>query len=570
MIRRFRVALGLLTVGFAAVLTRLAYLQIWCHADLTARAAQQAHRWVREAPRRAAIVDRHGAPLVESVASASCYVDPTLLGHPHTAAARLGAALDLDPARLARAFQEARGSFLWVRRQLTPEQTSAVEKENLRGVGLVWEYRRFYPNGDLAAPLLGRVGEDGRGLSGLEHAFDDDLLDRRPARRALRDGKGRRLAVDTLDPEFDEGRGLRLSLDRTLQYIAERELDLGLRRSRAKGGAVVIQDVRTGEILALAGRPRFSFSDPTVDLEDLQVRATQWVFEPGSTFKLITAAAAIDQGRVRTDELFNCEGGSWKVAGVEINDHEPVRVISFAHVMEVSSNIGFAKLGLRLGKESLYDFTRAFGFGTRTGCELPGESPGLLRPPARWSGTSLPILSFGQEIGVTALQLAGAYTAVANGGLLLEPRLCLDAQWPHGGEQRWSLPAVVRRVIRPETARVLTRVLEGVVTRGTGQEAAVAGWTVAGKTGTAQKIDPLTRAYSPDKNVASFCGFVPARRPRLTIVVVLDEPAGVTWGGYNAGPVFRNIAAQAMTRLAVPPDRSPSLVAAPDKGRAQT
>jgi cell division protein FtsI (penicillin-binding protein 3) len=570
MIRRFRIALGLLTVGFAAVLVRLAYLQVWCHADLSARAAQQAQRWVREAPRRAAILDRHGAPLAESVASASCYADPTLLAHPNTIAARLGAALDLNPASLARQLKDARGSFVWVRRQLTPEQASAVEKANLRGVGLVWDYRRFYPNGDLAAPLLGRVGDDGRGLSGLEYAFNENLLDHRPARRALRDGKGRRLALDSIDAAGDDGRGLRLSLDRTLQYIAERELDMGVRRSRAKGGAVVIQDVRTGEILALAGRPRFSFSNPTSDLEDLQVRATQWVFEPGSTFKLITAAAAMEQGRVRSDEMFNCEGGSWKVAGVEINDHEPERVIPFARVMAVSSNIGFAKLGLRLGKESLYDYTRAFGFGTRTGCELPGESPGLLRPPARWSGTSLPILSFGQEIGVTALQMAGAYTAVANGGLLLEPRLCLEAQWPGGGRQRWPLPGVVRRVIRPETASALTRVLEGVVTLGTGQEAAVPGWTVAGKTGTAQKIDPATRAYSRDKNVASFCGFVPANRPRLTIVVILDEPAGVTWGGYTAGPVFRNIAAQAMMRLAVPTDQPPRLVGAPDKGRGHT
>lgn len=570
MVRRFRVALGLLSMGFAVVLARLAYLQIWCHADLTNRAAQQAHRWVREAPRRAAIFDRHGAPLAESVASASCYADPTLLVHPHTTAARLGAALSVDPAGLARQLKDARGSFVWVRRQLTPEQATAVERENLRGVGLVWEYRRFYPNDDLAAPLLGRVGEDGRGLSGLEHAFDAELMDRRPARRALRDGRGRRLAMDgTSEGEEDRG-GLRLGIDRTLQYIAERELDLGMRRSRAKGGAVVIQDVRTGEILALAGRPRFSFADAKVELEDLQVRATQWVFEPGSTFKLITAAAALDQGRVRTDELFNCEGGSWKVAGVEINDHEPERVISFDHVMAVSSNIGFAKLGLRIGKENLYDTTRAFGFGTRTGCELPGESPGLLRPPARWSGTSLPILSFGQEIGVTALQLAGAYTAVANGGVLLEPRLCLEAEWPNGGRQQWPTPGVVRRVIRPETAERLTRLLEGVVTRGTGQEAAVPGWTVAGKTGTAQKIDPVTRAYSPDKNVASFCGFVPARQPRLTIVVILDEPTGVTWGGVNAGPVFRNIAAQAMVRLAVPSDQPARLVGNPEKGRGHT
>lgn len=567
--RRFQTVLALLALGFSVVLVRLAYLQIWRHGDLTARATQQAQRWVRESPRRAPLLDRQGNPLAESVPVASCYADPALLTHPALIASRLAPALGADPQRLARLLKEARGSFVWVQRRLSSEQAAAVERENLRGVGLLWEHRRAYPNGDLAAAVLGRVGEDGRGMSGLEYAFDAELMDHRPARRSLRDGKGRRLALESpVDAPSEQG--LRLTLDRTLQYIAERELDWGVRRSRAKGGVVVIQDVHTGELLALAGRPSFSFADDVVDLENLQVRATQRVFEPGSTFKLITAAAALEENRVTSGDLFNCEGGRWSVAGVEINDHEPQRVISFAHVMEVSSNIGFAKLGLRLGKEKLYDFTRAFGFGTRTGCDLPGESPGLLRVPDRWSGTSLPTVSFGQEIGVTALQLAGAYTAVANGGTLLEPRLCRAAAWPGGGKHQWPVPGVVRRVIRPETAAELARILEGVVTRGTGQDAAVAGWTVAGKTGTAQKIDPRTRAYSAEKNVASFCGFVPARRPRLTIVVILDEPTGVTWGGYNAGPVFRNIAWEALSRLGIPPDQPPRLAESAVPRRSRT
>jgi cell division protein FtsI (penicillin-binding protein 3) len=567
---RFRLVAGLLAVGFLAVAARLGYLQIWCHNDLSLRAEGQASRWVREAPRRAPIRDRNGDVLVDSVRVASCYADPTLLPRPESTARRLAGPLRLPAHELTELIRRAPGEFVWLKRRLGAEESRSVERENLRGIGLQWEYRRFYPNGDLAGSLLGLVGEDGRGLSGLEYAFNTDFIDNRPAFRALRDGRGRRLNLEANEDRSTAG-GLRLALDRKIQFIAERELDWSLNRSKARSGIVVVQDPWTGEILALAGRPSLSLTNedsPTA--EELMVRGVQWAFEPGSTFKVVTAAAALENKVARPTDLLDCESGKWKIADAVINDHEPQKIITFARALEVSSNIGLAKIGLRVGKGKMYDAIRSFGFGARTGFDLPGESVGILRAPSQWSGVTLPIISFGQEVGVTAIQMASAYSAIANGGRLLEPRLCLDADWPTGESPRWPVPSEVRRVISPETAAALTRMMEGVVKRGTGVDAALPGWTVAGKTGTAQKIDPRTRAYSPDKYVASFCGFVPASHPRLTIIVIIDEPKGVSWGGYNAGPVFKNIAWQALSLLGVPPDEPPRLAEGKLKNEPRT
>ncbi len=540
-------------MAFAGVLARLGYLQLWRHDDLSRRVHLQSSRWVKEAPRRARIVDRHGSVLAESVRVASCYADPRFLRRPEIVADRLAPALHIPAPLLLKKIRETSAAFVWLKRFLTSEEALAVERENLAGVGLRWEYRRSYPNGDLASSVLGFVGDDGRGLSGLEYAFDEDLVDRRAPRRTFRDGRGARLMLDA--PEETDAGVLRLTLDRSIQFVAERELEAGLARSRARAGLVVVQDPQTGEILALAGRPEIERGDGRSPRpEDLAVLGTQWVFEPGSTFKIVTAAAALEEGLVRPGELINGEGGTWRVAALTINDHTPERRLTFTRAMAVSSNIGFAKVGLRVGAEKLYDYIRAFGFGARAGVELAGEGAGLLRPLRQWSRTTLPVVSFGQEIGVTAVQLAGAYSTVANGGTLFEPRLCLELRSPSGTVRRWSSPAPVRRVISTATAAVLTRILQDVVENGTGRDAALPGWTVAGKTGTAQKTDPATRAYSPDKFVASFCGFAPVLRPRLTVVVIFDEPKGISGGGYNAGPVFRNVAWQGLVKLGAPAD----------------
>ncbi len=555
--------LHLLIAGaFGAVLSRLAYLQIWKHDDLVARADQQSSLVIRPAARRGPILDRRGRVLAESVRSGSCYADPTVLRHPEAAAHRLASALDMPAREIAEKIRDASGSFVWLRRFLPVERAQAVEQAKIPGIGLKWEYRRSYPNGPLAAPLLGFVGDEGGGLSGLELVFDKTLVEAPPVRRALKDGRGRSLGLSPSEDEEEDAASVRLTLDRTIQFIAERELEWGVNRSHAKGGIVVVQDPATGEILALASRPSPSLSDGRpAEARDLLIPAAQWNFEPGSTFKLVTAAAALEEGAVRPQEVFYCENGKWKFADRTIRDHEPMGTLTFTQCMEDSSNIGLAKVGLRLGKEKFYDYIRAFGFGARTGSEIPGEGAGLLKPPNKWSGVSLPVISFGQEIGVTALQLAAAYSAVANGGTLLEPRIYQEVRDAGGQVRRWRPAAAVRRVVSPATADALRKILEGVVTRGTGQDAALDGWRVAGKTGTAQKLDTATGSYSDSKYVASFIGFVPASRPRLTIVVIIDEPRGPEWGGYNAAPIFKNIAWHALTYLGVPSDAAPVQVA---------
>lgn len=558
---RFRLLfLHVLTAAaFGTVLVRLAYLQIWRHQDLVARADQQSSRLIRPAPQRGPILDRQGRVLVESVRAGSCYADPAMIRSPEAVAHRLAALLDMPAREIAQKIRKKEGSFVWLRRFLSPERARAVEEARLPGVGIQWDHRRSYPNGLLAAQLLGYVGDDGHGLSGLELVFDGTLLERGEARRSLKDGRGRNLGMSPAKDDRD-GAWVRLTLDRTLQFIAERELEWGMARSRAKTGIVVVQDPFTGEILALAGRPTpFTPGERPKDMKSLTIPAAQWNFEPGSTFKLVTAAAALEEGVVRPREVFHGENGKWKVAGHTIRDHEPKGLMTFTQCMEVSSNIALAKVGMKVGKERFYDYIRAFGFGARTGSEIPGEGAGLLRPPSKWSGTSLPVLSFGQEVGVTALQLAAAYSAVANGGMLLEPRLYRQARDGSGSERRWDSGAVVRRVVSAATAETLKRMLEGVVVRGTGQDAKLEGWTAAGKTGTAQKLDPATGSYSDTRYVASFIGFAPVTKPRLTIVVILDEPQGLEWGGYNAGPIFRNIANHALTYLGVPPDAVPQL-----------
>jgi len=551
---RFRFVFGIISLLFLGVVVRLAWLQLWCRQDLSLRADEQAKRWIRELPRRAPIRDRHGVLLADSVPVASCYADPMGMGNPDRVARGLAPLLSMNPVELAHRFRQTKGSFVWVKRLLSMDEATAVEKANLAGVGLQWEYRRSYPNDALASSLLGYVGEEGQGLSGLEYFFNKQLIDRRPPRKSLRDGKGRRLVLDPRE-ELPPSGGLTLTLDRSLQYIAERELDAGLIRSKARGGVVLIQDPWTGEILALAGRPAFSRNGrDRPSAAELKIPGIQWVFEPGSTLKVVTAAAALEEGLVRLDEILNCEAGKWRVSGVVIRDHEPERLITFTRAMEVSSNVGLAKVGLRLGRDKLYDYIRSFGFGTRTGVEVSGEEAGLLKPPVQWSGLSLPTISFGQEVGVTVLQLAAAYSAIANGGVLMEPRLCRQAEWPSGETRVWTVPSSVRRVVSKETSAQMRQILRGVVDRGTGTEAAVAGWTVAGKTGTAEKFDPRTRRYSATRYVASFCGFVPAENPRFTLVVVIDEPQGLEWGGLNAGPVFRAVASQALSLYGVPPD----------------
>jgi cell division protein FtsI (penicillin-binding protein 3) len=446
----------------------------------------------------------------------------------HELAPRLG----LNETALKQRIHHASGAFMWVKRNVPLTVVNEIKAKKWPGVGFKYEMRRHYPNGAMATHLLGLVGIDGHGLSGVEQAFESTLsADRKvPASK-----------------KFPRG-PLQLTIDARYQTIAEKELDWGARKIGAKRGLVLIQDCSNGEILSMASWPTLSLDpDNPSPAKEMRMPALMDVFEPGSTFKIVMAAAALEERVVKEAELFNGEKGAWKVLNVTIHDHEPQKQMTLSDIMTYSSNVGSAKIGERLGANRLYQYARLFGFGVLPGCGIGGEAKGQLRTPNQWSGVSKYTVAFGQEVSVTALQMIGAYSAIANGGTLMEPRLIkniLDKQ----GDVAWEGEnASVRRVVSPETAQKLTQMLTRVVDEGTGVPAQIH-WNrnlkVAGKTGTAQKYNLKTRRYDEQLTLVSFCGFFPADKPRVSMLVILDEPEGRRWGGADAAPVFRRIAEQ--------------------------
>jgi cell division protein FtsI (penicillin-binding protein 3) len=544
---------GLLALGFTGVVGRLGWLQIVRHADLAALAERQYSRTVVLQAQRGPIVDRQGAPLATSSPAESLFAQPRAVGDPVRVAARLAPLLEATERELHAAVTSGK-SFVWLRRRLPPAIVAAVKALREPGLGFLPESLRLYPNRELAAQVIGFEGVDG-GLEGVERAFDD-ALSGTPGRAVVgRDALGRDVVAETVLQEPLPGHGVMLTLDRTIQYLAEREIDAAWRRTQAKAAMVVALEPRTGDVLAIAVRPTFNpntFLDvPSRD--HWRNRAVTDPFEPGSTFKVILAAAALEEGVIRPDDRIWAENGSITIARTTIRDWKKYGWLTFAEVLQNSSNVGSIKVGLALGRERYYRYMTAFGFGAPTGVGLAGESRGQLRDPQRWSGLSLPTMSIGQEVSVTALQMVAAFGAIANGGTLMQPRLVralFDAQ---GRETRRFEPRPVRQVISPETARTLTRLMTQVVAAGTGHNAAIAGYDVAGKTGTAQKLDPVTRRYSRKPGVLSFVGFAPADEPRVVMLVMLDEPKGEKWGSEAAAPIFSAIGGEVLRYLEVPP-----------------
>jgi len=546
-------------VGFAIclwaviVLVRLVQLQVLNRAGYERQAARQSERTIVLDPRRGAILDRAGHPLAVSVDAESIYAVPQEVGDPAGTAQALAKALGLDAAgrrEVLAQLQKSRG-FVWVRRKVDPVTARAVRDLQLEGLGFLTENRRYYPKRDLASQVLGYVGVDNTGMSGIEYAFDGQIRGR--AAKVAIQIDARRRAVGHAEKPSTEGRTVVLTLDEAIQHSAEKELDKALVETGAVSGVVVVLDPATGEILALANRPAFNPNRFAAYASSRwKNRAVADAYEPGSIFKIFTAAAALQEGVVDPDETIDCGHGFIEIAGMRINDHRVFDQLTFRDVMAKSSDIGVIRVAQRLGRESFNRYMREFGFGTATGVELPGESSGLLRPPARWSALSLASLSFGQEIGVTALQIASAVGAVANGGYLMKPYVVRALEDASGRVVQSFKPVAVRKVLEPHTVEILTDVLKGVVKNGTGTKAALAGYTVAGKTGTAQKIDGSGR-YSMADHVASFVGFVPASRPALVILVSLDTPRGaLNHGGDVAAPVFARVAEDALRHLAVP------------------
>jgi cell division protein FtsI (penicillin-binding protein 3) len=571
--RARRARLVLLAAGLGAALfllaARCAHLQFVRAGDLGDLARSQQERTITLDPRRAPILDRNGKELALSVDVDSIFADPAEVADPATAARRLAPVLGLKPAELRERLGGDR-HFVWIKRKVGPDLRRRVEALRIEGIGFVKESRRFYPKRGLAAHVLGACGLDNQGLAGLEFAYDGAIQGTPGRIEFLRDGRGGRV-LDRSRTEPTPGTGLVLTIDEVLQHLAERELDAAMESFRPAGAAIVVLRPQSGEILALANRPTFDPNDFSSAREEARRdRAVTDYYEPGSTFKVITASAALDAKRVRPDETIWCENGSIVVARHRFKeDRVPYGNLTVTEVLAKSSNVGAIKIASRLRASEFLATIRAFGFGHKTGVELPGESGGMLRDLDDWSGLSQASIAMGQEIGATPLQLAAALGALANDGVYVRPRIVGETIAPDGRRipALSAAPGETRRVIEESTARTLRRMLQSVTVDGTGRAAQVPGYSVGGKTGTAQKIEG--GHYSHQKFVSWFAGFVPADRPALTIVVMVDEPRGPKFhGGDVAAPVFSRVALPALEYLGVPPDVERPLVPDPPVVRA--
>jgi len=542
----------LLMAGFAVVLGRLVHLQVLQAAELSVKADRQHQKSVTVEGNRGAIYDRRGKVLAMNMEVPSVFGVPASLENPSGTARDLARVLRVRADEIEKKLRQER-NFVWIARKVDPEQGRRLERLSLEGIGTVMEGRRFYPKGPLLSHVLGFAGMDGQGLEGVERRYEPYLRGEKRNIVLQRDALGRTVFPKGLTEQGpSSGHNLTLTIDEIIQYIAEKELDDAVTAAQAKGGVVIVMEPKTGAVLAMAMTPRFDPNAVRGLVPDRwRNRVVTDAYEPGSTMKIFLAAAALEERAMKPTSMIYAENGQMTVAGTVIHDHDKSKWITFAQAIQRSSNVAAAKTAMVLGEERLFRYLRAFGFGERTEIDLPGEVAGLVKEPREWGRRTLASVAMGQEIGVTALQLATAVSAVANGGWLMRPYVVSEVRDGSGQLIAQVTPQVRRRPITAETAQTLGTILEGAVTAGTGSKAAVAGYRVAGKTGTAQKIDPETGAYSPALSVASFAGYVPAEDPRLTIVVIIDEPQGDAWGGVVAAPVFRRIAEQALPYLGV-------------------
>lgn len=548
-----KIVLGvLLLAGFTMVLGRLVQLQVLQAAELSVKADRQHQKSVTVEGGRGSIYDRSGKVLAMNMEVPSVFGMPASLDNPSGVARDLARVLRVRADEIEKKLRQER-SFVWIARKVDPEQGRKLERLSLDGIGTIMEGRRYYPKGALLSHVLGFAGMDGQGLEGIERRYDPYLRGEKRQIVLQRDALGRTVFPKGLTEQGPSaGHSVTLTIDEVIQYIAEKELDEVVAATQAKSGVVIVMEPKTGAVLAMAMAPRF---DPNslrgLSADRWRNRVVTDAYEPGSTLKIFLAAAALEEHAMTPSSLINAENGRMTVAGTVIHDHEKAKWMTFTQAIQRSSNIAAAKIAMALGEDRLFRYLKAFGFGERTEIDLPGESTGLIKEPHEWGRRTLASIAMGQEIGVTALQLASAVSAVANGGWLMRPYVVSEIRDARGQLVAQVTPQVRRRPITAETARKLGTILEGVITAGTGSKAAVAGYRVAGKTGTAQKIDPDTGAYSSSLFVASFAGYVPAEDPRLTIVAIIDEPQGETWGGTVAAPMFRRVAEQVLTYLGV-------------------
>src|SRR5579863_9010316 len=536
-----------------AICARLIYLQVFRYGNFVKQAGHQQQRAIPLAAKRGVIYDRAGHELAMSVLVDSAFAVPSEVKDLPTAVSLITRITGEDH-NVVLADCRNHKTFCWVARKADDETIQRIKSLNLQGVHFQKEPKRFYPARDLAAQVLGSVGMEDSGQSGIEHAFDDEL--RGHAGKMFISVDARKQWFADVETQPDPGDNLVLTIDKNIQYIAEKELEQAIHDTQAIAGTVIVENPHTGEILALANRPTFNpNSRRQITPGALNDRAVSYAYEPGSTFKLVTIAAALEEKVTNPDELFDCQMGSIVYNGMRIRDSKPHGLLPVWGVLAESSDVGSIKIALRLGEDRFYKYIRAYGFGQQTGIELPGETRGLTKPPSRWSKVSIAAISMGQEIGISAVQLAALVSTFANDGVWVAPRITAGTVQPAGTPQTVAFhPGNSRRVISPYTAAEMRSMMQKVVLEGTGRKAVLEGYTSAGKTGTAQKVDPDTGAYSKTKYIGSFAGFAPVNNPQIVVAVILDSAVGLHQGGQVSAPVFHRITQQVLEYMHVPHD----------------
>jgi cell division protein FtsI (penicillin-binding protein 3) len=543
----------MLALWCVAICGRLVYLQVFSYGKFVKQAGHQQQRAIPLAAKRGVIYDRAGHELAMSVMVDSAFAVPTEVKDLPTAVALI-TRLTGEDSNVVLADCRAHKTFCWVARKANDETIERINSLKLQGIHFQKEPKRFYPARDLAAQVLGSVGMEDSGLSGIEHAFDDEL--RGKAGKMFISVDARKQWFSDVATQPDPGDNIVLTIDKNIQYIAEKELEQAIHDTQAISGTVIVENPHTGEILALANRPTFNPNlRKQIKPDTLTNRAVSYVYEPGSTFKLVTISAALEEKVTNPNELFDCQMGSIVYNGMRIRDSKPHGILPVWGVLAESSDVGSIKIALRLGEDRLYKYIRAYGFGQQTGIELPGETRGLTKPPSRWSRVSIAAISMGQEIGISPIQLAGLVSTFANDGVWVAPRIVAGTVAPQGAPQTVAFhPGAAHRVISPYTAAEMRSMMEKVVIEGTGRKAILEGYSAAGKTGTAQKVDPATGAYSKTKYIGSFAGFAPVNNPQIVVAVILDSAVGLHQGGQVSAPVFRRITQQVLEYLHVPHD----------------
>jgi cell division protein FtsI (penicillin-binding protein 3) len=545
--RRAEAVFFAVLIFFIICLARLLYLQFFRGDYLASIAKKQHNQYIELEPRRGTIYDSNFKPQAVNLSFDSVFASPNSMkqAEKDEAVRQLSGILKIDAQNLRSKFARKK-AFVWLARKISPEQSQSIKKLNIKGIGFIKESKRCYPNGYLLSHVLGFAGMDNKGLDGIEMCYDKYLKGQSGWALMLRDARRKSLNVhdNVLAPK--DGFDIVLTIDEVIQFIAERELEKATRQYRARGGSIVVMDPKTGAILAMANRPTYDLNDYTkVSKDSMRNRAVSDMFEPGSVFKVVPASAALEEKKVNEMTRFFCENGEYRVAGRILHDHTSHATLTFREVIELSSNIGTAKVAQLLGADALYRYVKLFGFGAKTGIDIPGEISGSIKPTSQWSKTTITCVPMGQEVGVTSLQLAAGMAVIANGGNLMKPYVIKEIRDKTGEMIKFTSPYSVRKVLSEETAARMKKILIGVIESGTGKMAKLDNYTAAGKTGTAQKVEP-TGQYSHSRFMGSFVGFAPAEDPQLVISVTIDEPRGMYYGGVVAAPVFKNVAADSL------------------------